>query len=128
MNTLPEPIGRLAFLARFSVAIVANVLLYLLFVWALWFATGRDKENVSLVALLFGVWFVAFLFWVMCFIRFVIIARLVSIGMSRWSALLLLVPMVGFVFVLFLLFCPANKMPNQALQPTATAPSVLTEP
>ena len=117
MSTLPRPIGRVAFLARFIIAIIAIPLLYVLFSWALWLTMGQGKENVPLVFLFFAMWLVAFLFLVMCFIRFVIIARLASIGMNRWYALLLLVPFVGLLFVLFLLFCPANYISHDCSAP-----------
>ena len=110
MSTLPNPIGRLAFLGRLLVGIVASVALYLGFVWGMWFAIGRGRvpESVPVVFLCFGLWFVAFIFLAMCFVRFGIVARLASIGANRWLALLILIPYVSILFLLFLLFYPAK--------------------
>jgi len=108
MRTLPQPIGRAAFLVRFILGVIASVAIYVAFAWALYFSIGRGHENVPVVFVLFGLWLVAFLFLVMCFVRFVIIARLASMGASRWLALLLLVPIVSILFVLVLLFYPAK--------------------
>jgi hypothetical protein len=117
MTTLPQPISRLSFLVRFVIAIVANILLYLGLTWGLYFAFGRGKENVPVVFGFFSVWLVAFILLVMCFIRFVVIARLTSIGINRWYALLILVPYVGVLFMLFLLFCPVDFARKNASQP-----------
>src|SRR5580704_17235456 len=110
MNTLPQPIGRAVFLGRFILGVIASVALYLAFTWTLYFAIGRGHghEKVPVVFLLFGLWVVGFLFLVMCFVRFVIIARLASIGANRWFALLILVPYVSILFALALLFYPAK--------------------
>jgi hypothetical protein len=110
MSTLPQPIGRAAFLARFILGVIASVAIYVAFTWVLYFSysTVRGRENVPVVFLFFGLWLVAFLYLVMCFVRFVIIARLTSMGASRWFALLLLVPYVSILFVLVLLFYPAK--------------------
>jgi uncharacterized membrane protein YhaH (DUF805 family) len=108
MTTLPQPIGRASFLGRLVLGVIASVAIYVAFTWALYFAIGRGHENVPVVFLFFGLWLVAFLFLVMCFVRFVIIARLTSMGASRWFALLLLVPYVSILFVLVLLFYPAK--------------------
>jgi uncharacterized membrane protein YhaH (DUF805 family) len=123
MSTLPQPIGRAAFFGRFILGVIASVAIYVAFTWALYFAIGRGHENVPVVFLFFGLWLVAFLFLVMCFVRFVIIARLVSIGANRWFALLFLIPLVCQLFLLFLLFCPARRWPNNSLQATAAAPA-----
>jgi hypothetical protein len=80
--------------------------IYVAFTWALYFSTGQGKENISVVVIFFGLWLAAFLFLVMCFVRFVIIARLVSMGASRWFALLLLIPYFNFFLILVLLFRP----------------------
>ena len=108
MSTLPQPIGRAAFLGRLVLGVIASVAIYVAFTWALYYAIGRGHENVPVVFLFFGLWLVAFLFVVMCLVRFVIIARLASMGASRWFALLLLVPYVSILFVLVLLFYPAK--------------------
>ena len=108
MNTLPRPIGRMTFLGRVIIGAIAWVAIYMAFVWAVWFATGRGKENVPVVFLFFGLWVVAILLVAMCFVRFVIIARLAAIGANRWFALLLLVPYLNFFFVLFLLVYPMH--------------------
>jgi hypothetical protein len=108
MTTLPQPIGRAAFLARFILGIIASVTIYVAFTWALYFAIGRDRENVPVVFLFFGLWLAAFLFLVLCYVRFAIIARLTSMGVSRWFALLLLIPYASILFVLVLLFYPAK--------------------
>jgi hypothetical protein len=108
MTTLPQPIGRAAFLGRLILGVVASVAIYVAFTWALYFAIGRGHESVPAVFVFFGLWLVAFLFLVMCVIRFVIVARLASIGASRWFALLLLIPYVSILFVLVLLFYPAK--------------------
>jgi hypothetical protein len=42
-------------------------------------------------------------------VGFTIFPRLVSIGVSKWFALLYFIPLVNLVFILFLLFCPAGK-------------------
>lgn len=50
----------------------------------------------------------------MCFIRFAVIARLASIGINRWFALLLLIPIVN---CFFLLFSPPKKPLEQIVEP-----------
>jgi uncharacterized membrane protein YhaH (DUF805 family) len=108
MTTLPQPIGRAAYLGRFVLGVIASVAIYVAFTWALYFSIGRGRENVPVVFLCFGLWLAAFIFLVMCFVRFVIVARLASMGASRWFALLLLIPYVSILFVLALLFYPAK--------------------
>jgi phosphoglycerol transferase MdoB-like AlkP superfamily enzyme len=110
MTTLPKPIGRLAFLCRLLLGNLAVVGLYVGFNRALWFASGRgqEPENGSVVLLFFGLWVVLLIFLIMCFVRFVIVARLVSIGVSRWLTFLVLSPYISFVFLLFLLCYPAK--------------------
>ncbi len=122
MSTFPKPIGRAAFLGWFILGVIASMALQVSFRWALYFSTGRGKENLPVLTLLFGLWFVAFLFLVVCFVRFAIIPRLASTGTNRWVALLLLVPLANLLLVMFLLLCPAQKQPNTAPQATPTVP------
>lgn len=117
MTTLPQPIGRLVFLGRFVIAIIAFEVLNEFFIWVMFSSTRHGEEQVSLVFFTFAVWVILLLFLAMCFIRFAIIARLASIGLNRWFALLLLIPVVNFFFILFLLFKPALKPPEQIVEP-----------
>ena len=112
MTTLPKPIGRLAFLGRWLLAILGYFVLYVFLTWTLWLGIKGDNENIFFLVLPMILWLLAFLFLVMCFVRFAVIARLVSIGYNRWCALFLLVPLVNILFMLFLLFCPARKPPE----------------
>ena len=109
MNQLPKPIGRLNFLGRYILAAVTIFALEIIFEWAFYFCVKSGKENLAAIFSFGAVFVVIILFWFLCFIRFIIIARLVSIGLNRWYALLLLLPFANFVFLLFLLFCPADK-------------------
>jgi hypothetical protein len=109
MNQLPKPIGRLNFLGRYILAAITIFASEIIFEWAYYFCAKSGKENLPAIFSFGAVFIVIFLFWFLCFIRFIIIARLVSIGLNRWYALLLLLPFVNFVFLLFLLFCPAGK-------------------
>ena len=116
MNTLPRPIGRVEFLARWIAVGVVGRLLYELFSRALDFAEAHGTMMIA-IGIVGALLYVLLLVWV---IRFVFIARLVSIGWNRWYVLLILVPFVQALFMLFLLFCPACKLRN-ALEPTAPA-------
>ena len=64
--------------------------------------------QVAFGVLMFVLW-IAYLMWV---VRFVIIARLVSIGASRWYAPLIFVPLANLFFFIVLLFQPAAKRPK----------------
>jgi uncharacterized membrane protein YhaH (DUF805 family) len=108
MKTHPKPIGRLAFIGRLLASIIASVGLYASYNWALWGIFRHGHENAPVVFLLLGLWIVAFLFLVACFIRFAVVTRLISIGVSQWLALLLLIPYLGALLLLFLLFYPAK--------------------
>lgn len=116
MNRLPQPIGRAAFLGRFILGVIAYVAIYAAFTWALYFAIGRGQENVAVVFLFFGLWLTAFLFLVACFVRFVVVARLASIGANRWLALLILIPYINILFLFLLMVYPARiEVKNDAV-------------
>jgi hypothetical protein len=99
MNIFSSPIGRLAFLGRYILAIVP------LAVGGVVLGIGNQNQNVILM-LLSLVLEVSGLIYIIGFTMF---PRLVSVGMSKWFTLLLFVPIVNLFFVLFLLFCPAGK-------------------
>jgi hypothetical protein len=109
MTTLPKPIGRFEFLARCILASVAadigwEIILRSLQSPARW----SLSLEIAFGVLMFVLW-IAYLMWV---IRFVIIARLVSIGASRWYAPLMFVPLANLFFLIVLLFQPAGKSPQ----------------
>ena len=99
MNIFSSPIGRLAFLGRYILAIVP------LAVGGVVLGIGNQSHNVILMLLSLVLELLGFVY----IIGFTMFPRLVSVGMSKWFTLLLFVPFVNLLFVLFLLFCPAGK-------------------
>ena len=99
MNLFSTPIGRLAFLGRNVVALLPMLVGGV--IWA--FAKPHHNVILMLVALVFEILGIVYL------VGFTYFPRLVSIGLSKWFTLLLFIPYVGFVFLAFLLFCPAGK-------------------
>jgi uncharacterized protein (DUF486 family) len=103
------PIGGLALFVRYVLASVAA-------------GTGGIILSVAkanwLLMLLGGLLEVLALIYLL---RFAVFARLASVGLSRWFALLLIVPIVSFVFLWSLLFCPAGRYIRDAGDAGTTA-------
>jgi hypothetical protein len=74
------------------------------------FAKSYGIQNEAVIISIVLVVILATIFVALCFIRYVIIARLVSLGWNRWSAMLILIPYINFIFSLVLLFYPARKI------------------
>lgn len=93
----PQRIGRVSFLVRYVLflfaAAIASVLL----------KTGDNK----IVLLLFGV--LILLFALFYFIRYILVARVRDTGLHTAFGLLILAPLVNILFLLALLFIPANQ-------------------
>ena len=99
MNIFSSPIGRLAFLGRYILALVP------LAVGGVVLGIGNQNQNVILMLLSLALEVSGLVY----IIGFAMFPRLASVGMSKWFTLLLFVPFVNFLFVLFLSFCPAGK-------------------
>jgi len=107
MNMLfSTPIGRLAFLGRYLLALV------LFAIGGLILAIANHKHNV-LFMLLSGVFEISGFIYIVGFTMF---PRLVSVGLSRWFVLVLLIPVVNLLFVIFLLLCPAGWLMKKELK------------
>ena len=91
------PIGRLAFLGRYILSIMLMIFGA--------FGTDSPNTNVFLMLLVSVLFFVGAIYMV-CF---AIIPRLVSVGLSKWFALLVLIPPIYPLLFLFLIFCPAGQ-------------------
>jgi uncharacterized membrane protein YhaH (DUF805 family) len=100
-----ERIGRLLFLGRyvinFALILVLQVILEVL-------VTSAQKYPAAMITglVLCAVFILPLLYY---FMRFIVMARLRSIGLSGWFGLLVLVPFINLAFLLFLLFCPADS-------------------
>jgi uncharacterized membrane protein YhaH (DUF805 family) len=103
MNIFSSPIGRLAFLGRYILALV------LLGVGGASLSIVVESQNAMLVPFLMPLVLVFGLLGLVYMVGFALFPRLVSVGLSKWFALLLFVPPVSLPFVLFLLFCPAGR-------------------
>lgn len=99
MNIFSSPIGRLAFLGRYFLALV------LMGVGGAILGIANQNQNVILMLVSIALEVPGIIY----IIGFTMFPRLVSVGMSKWFTLLLFVPFVNLLFVLFLLFCPAGK-------------------
>ena len=98
MSFFSSPIGRLAFLGRHILGFI------IVMIGRMGFGMAAQNENwffiiLSEVVMLVGIFY---------YINFSIFPRLASIGLSRWCILVSLVPVVNFVFLLFMFFCPAG--------------------
>jgi len=98
MDLFSSPIGRLAFLGRHILFLV------LAFISGLLFGVADLHESAILILLAV----VPMLLGTVYFIVFGILPRLASVGLSRWFVLVLCVPVANGLFLLFLLFCPAE--------------------
>lgn len=99
MNMLfSTPIGRLAFLGRYFLAVV------LLAIGGLILGIANRNHNVFLM-LLSGLLEISGFIYIIGFTMF---PRLLSVGLSRWFVLVLLIPVVNLLFMIFLLLCPAG--------------------
>ena len=92
-----SPIGRLAFLGRYVLSIILMM--------AGVFAT--DSPMAGILADIFAsvLFFSGAIY--MCF--YAIVPRLVSVGLSKYLALLVLIPMIYPLLFLFFVFCPAGQ-------------------
>src|ERR1700727_2834724 len=100
-----ERIGRLLFLGRyvinFALILVLQVILEVL-------VTSAQKYPAAMITglVLCALLILPLLYY---FMRFIVIARLRSIGLSGWYGLLILVPLLNFGFLLLLLAFPAGS-------------------
>lgn len=99
MNLFSSPIGRLAFLGRYFLALVPMA------VGGAILGVANQHQNVILILLSL----VLEVLGIVYIIGYSIFPRVVSVGISNWFTLLLFVPFVNLLFVLFLLFCPAGQ-------------------
>lgn len=120
VNLISTPIGRLAFLARYFIAA------FVIGIGAALLGFTDSPHAGSLVASLLGG--IIEVFGFIYLTRFTIFARLTSIGLSRWWILLLFVPLVNFVFFLYLLLCPGGRFRRNVGGNEATAASTDTHP
>jgi len=100
-----ERIGRLVFLGRYAINLVLVVILEVILKIAASSAQNNPGTSIGVVVVC-ALMILPLLYY---FMRFIVIARLRSIGLSGWYGLLVLVPLLNFVFLLFLLACPADS-------------------
>jgi uncharacterized membrane protein YhaH (DUF805 family) len=93
----PRRIGRVSFLVRYVLFLLAAVIASVLL------KAGEGKIVLLSLAILI------LLFALFYFIRFILVARVRDTGLHTAFALLILVPLVNFLFVLVLLFVPADQ-------------------
>jgi len=92
-----SPIGRLAFFGRYICSIM--------FMMVGVFATDSPKADIFFVIIASALFFGGAIYM----IAFTVIPRLVSVGLSRWFALLVLIPPIYPIIFLFLVFCPEGQ-------------------
>lgn len=119
MSTLPQPIGRLIFLARFVWFTVVLVFAEAIVMGAMMVASSFPTSPTDTILFILNIiiFYGIFIFLLMCIVRFAIIARLVSIGANRWWAVLIIVPLVNFIFLIWLLACPAGTKADVIPEP-----------
>jgi hypothetical protein len=98
MDLFSSPIGRLAFLGRHILALIISMVGYMILI------AGSQHQSLVLIVVALIPEAIA------CFYAFVFayFPRLDSIGLSRWFVLVNLIPVVNFLFLIFLLVCPAG--------------------
>jgi uncharacterized membrane protein YhaH (DUF805 family) len=99
------PIGRLLFFVRYILTFGLIVMIKSLLEVTLYHAGPMDGTELVFIVGALVLPILPLLYYLM---RFVILARLRSIGLSGWFGLLILVPLVNLLFLLFLLFCPTD--------------------
>ena len=92
-----SPIGRLAFLGRHTLAMM------LMMVGV--FSADSPKADGLAIGIAASLFFGGAIYMLV----FTIIPRFMSVGLSRWFALLILVPPIYPLIFLFLLFCPEGQ-------------------
>jgi uncharacterized membrane protein YhaH (DUF805 family) len=112
MGKLSQPIGRVAFFIRLLITLIVFALLEP-------FADIESSNGhvAAINVVIFVGWLVSFVFLLLCFVRYVLVTRLASIGLSRWYAALILIPLINSFFILFLLFYPARPVSGQVPEP-----------
>jgi len=99
------PISRLLFFVRYVLTFGLIVLIKSLLEATLYHAGPMDATELVAIVGVLVLPILPLLYYLM---RFVILARLQSIGLSGWFGLLILVPLLNLAFLLFLLACPAD--------------------
>jgi len=106
-----ERIGRLLFLGRYVIWLALILVLQVGLEVAI--ASVQKYPAVAIgIGALCALLILPLLYYIM---RFVVIARLRSIGLSGWYGLLILVPLLNFGFLLLLLACPADSFGAKGL-------------
>ena len=98
----PKRIGRVSFLVRFILFLVAATVAAVL-VSLGWVQAGVGNVVLPLLAVLI------LLFTLFYFIRYALIARVRDLGLHAVFTLLIFIPLFNFLFLLALLFFPADK-------------------
>ena len=98
MDLFSSPIGRLAFLGRQILGFV------LLTIGNMTLIVGGQRQSLILIVLSSVLIILVSIY----IILFCIFPRLASIGLSRWFVLVSLVPVVNFLFLIFMFVCPAG--------------------
>lgn len=103
MKLFSSPIGRLAFLGRYilvlAVIAIGKVLL----------SSALENQNQTLKIILSSASIVFELSGLYYLLKYIMFARLLSIGLSKWYTLILLIPLINLIFLLILLFCPEGQ-------------------
>jgi uncharacterized membrane protein YhaH (DUF805 family) len=100
-----ECIGRLLFLGRYVVNFILLVILEAGLEIAI--ENAQKYPGAAIVSVIICALLILPLLYY--FMRFLVLARLRSIGLSGWFGLLVLVPLINLAFLLFLLFCPPDS-------------------
>lgn len=96
-------------LAIFAALAVAALVLFL--VGGLLSLIGLPVEVLSGIGILIGV--VLYIVAIVQIVRWVALRRLHDLGLSGWMLLLMLVPLVNFIFGLYMIFAPSKQEENQ---------------
>ena len=101
-SLFPDRIGRIAFLIRYIVFLVA--ILFASFLLRL-----PDHIHSPIAGIVFPLCAVVVLiFCLVCMFRSILFPRLRDVGLHLAFSLIILVPVINFLFLLFLLFVPSN--------------------
>jgi uncharacterized membrane protein YhaH (DUF805 family) len=104
MDLFSSPIGRLAFLGRHVLGLALVV------IGRMGLIVAAERESLVFITLSAAVVMSGTAY----FAIYGILPRLASIGLSRWYALVFLVPVVNFFFLLFLFFCQKGWLIKRA--------------
>lgn len=110
-------IGRMRYFVYGSVvtlavmAVLAAAALVLFLVGGLLSLIGLPVEVLSGIGILIGV--VLYIAAIVQLFRWVLLRRLHDLSLSGWMALLMLIPLVGSIFALYVLFAPSKQEENQ---------------